>query len=392
MSSTPPMPPLPPPSPLPLAQNDANNQGIALHPPAAANSVGVRRTDVTSTADAFFVPLLPTLNIFDDVPVVNCGTDDANNGANTFTNAPTSTGARSCDLGMVEVDDSGVINPSANSQFPSKQPPQNTQFCNHNKSLFEKGYDSEGEQMHYNQDSLEEDAEEFDKNTIRSGPPPPHIASAAAATTAPQSPELKEEDVTSMKNMTIMKTELKKRGLHVNGARVQLEEWLKKAIRDKLPVKEVGEVAARDASLHGLDVTAFWELLMPNSTPVPEPINEDLMMRPPTDRDAPVNKKYQYDELFCRTPFLGTTIMMQYITDKSTRKRKKGKGFTPARNARNTKQLHEVKSRVKGGPNMEFLNKYGLDEHSHPMDWFNAILPMTLNNNLEDPVHVFIVH
>jgi len=338
------------------------------------------------------VPLLPTLNIFDDVPVVNCGTDDANNGANTFTNAPTSTGARSCDLGMVEVDDSGVINPSANSQFPSKQPPQNTQFCNHNKSLFEKGYDSEGEQMHYNQDSLEEDAEEFDKNTIRSGPPPPHIASAAAATTAPQSPELKEEDVTSMKNMTIMKTELKKRGLHVNGARVQLEEWLKKAIRDKLPVKEVGEVAARDASLHGLDVTAFWELLMPNSTPVPEPINEDLMMRPPTDRDAPVNKKYQYDELFYRTPFLGTTIMMQYITDKSTRKRKKGKGFTPARNARNTKQLHEVKSRVKGGPNMEFLNKYGLDEHSHPMDWFNAILPMTLNNNLEDPVHVFIVH
>jgi len=69
----------------------------------------------------FFLPLLPTLNIFDDAPVVNYGPDDTNNGANTFANAPTSTRVRFCDLGAVQVDDSGVTNPSANSQFPSKQ-------------------------------------------------------------------------------------------------------------------------------------------------------------------------------------------------------------------------------------------------------------------------------
>jgi len=83
--------------------------------------------------------------------------------------------------------------------------------------------------MHYNPDSLEEDMDKLNENTIRSGPPPP---AAAAATPAPQPPELKEEDVSKMKNMTMMKTELKKRGLNVHGTRVQLEERLKKGIRE----------------------------------------------------------------------------------------------------------------------------------------------------------------
>ena len=121
MSATPTPQPLPPPSPPPPAQNDANKQGSALHPSAVTNSGGARNPDVATTADAFFLPLLPTLNIFGDAPVVNYGPDDTNNGANTFSNAPTSTGARSCDVGAVQVDASDDTNPSANSQFPSKQ-------------------------------------------------------------------------------------------------------------------------------------------------------------------------------------------------------------------------------------------------------------------------------
>ena len=35
---------------------------------------------------------------------------------------------------------------------------------------------------------------------------------------------------------------------------------------------------------------------------------------------------------------------------------------------------------------MDFLNKHGLDEHSHPMDWFNALLPMSPTDSLEDPL------
>ena len=33
---------------------------------------------------------------------------------------------------------------------------------------------------------------------------------------------------------------------------------------------------------------------------------------------------------------------------------------------------------------MEFLKKHMLDEHSHPMDWFNALIPLTPSDNIED--------
>ena len=38
----------------------------------------------------------------------------------------------------------------------------------------------------------------------------------------------------------------------------------------------------------------------------------------------------------------------------------------------------------RGGVNSDFLRKHGLDEHSHPMDWFNSLLPMTPEDNLYD--------
>ena len=40
--------------------------------------------------------------------------------------------------------------------------------------------------------------------------------------------------------------------------------------------------------------------------------------------------------------------------------------------------------RVKGGPNIAFLKKHKLNENSHPLDWFNAVLPLTPDDNLED--------
>jgi hypothetical protein len=38
-----------------------------------------------------------------------------------------------------------------------------------------------------------------------------------------------------------------------------------------------------------------------------------------------------------------------------------------------------------GGPNTDFLNRYGLDEKRHPMDWFTAFMPLMPKDNLEDP-------
>ena len=37
-----------------------------------------------------------------------------------------------------------------------------------------------------------------------------------------------------------------------------------------------------------------------------------------------------------------------------------------------------------GGPCSDHIKLYGLDEHSHPMDWFSSIVPMTPNKNLHD--------
>ena len=43
----------------------------------------------------------------------------------------------------------------------------------------------------------------------------------------------------------------------------------------------------------------------------------------------------------------------------------------------------DIVEREQGGPNKSFLKKHGLDEHSHPADWFNALMPLTLKDNLD---------
>jgi hypothetical protein len=39
-----------------------------------------------------------------------------------------------------------------------------------------------------------------------------------------------------------------------------------------------------------------------------------------------------------------------------------------------------------GGPNSNFLKRFELDETKNPMDWFTAFMPMTPEDNLEDPL------
>ncbi len=38
---------------------------------------------------------------------------------------------------------------------------------------------------------------------------------------------------------------------------------------------------------------------------------------------------------------------------------------------------------MKSGPSKQFLCKYKIDGHSHPCNWFNAILPLMPKDNLE---------
>ena len=242
-------------------------------------------------------------------------------------------------------------------------------FTNQDDALLDDGYDSEGALPLYDDLALDETAEHYEEEAISSGLalPPPAAAHASIS-----------EAMVVMLNVADLKNELKKRGKVVSGKKLALVLRLTAVIRDGSPIQEEGAVV-RGAHLNGVYVTAHWHLLTKNPTPIDKPTNKDASLRPPKERDVPINPKYGYDEQFYRAPFLGTTKSIAYSINPPVRKRK-GKNLSPTRMQRTTV---EIVSREEGGPNKHFLRKHGLDEHSHPMDWFNALLPQTPKDNHE---------
>ena len=270
----------------------------------------------------------------------------------------------------------GAALAAAAAPFPTKQPAIRCPV-NHNEDKYDKGYDSDGE-MPCIHDYENDDPSKYDEAAIPSGAPPP--AAAAAALAVPTPVFILGTDIMGLK-VELLKTELKQRGLGLAGRKADLQARLRENIH--LPVNiGAGGVAPRDASMNGLPMSARWELLMPNPVPVTEPTNADVSIRPLTKRDAPVTKKFGYDELFDRIPFTGTNEKIMY-TNNSDRMRKRGTSLLPNMHSRAGARV-EVKPRVMGGPNKDFLKKYGLNEKSHPMDWLNAILPLTQKGNLEE--------
>ena len=88
-------------------------------------------------------------------------------------------------------------------------------------------------------------------------------------------------------------------------------------------------------------------------------------------------------------PFTGTTELMRYARPRgaSSSNRQKGdrgkkRRLSPVRQGRPSVG---IEPRVLGGPNNEFIKRYGLDEASHPMDWFTAFMPLTPDMNRENP-------
>ena len=250
----------------------------------------------------------------------------------------------------------GAALAAAAALFPTKQPAIRRPV-NHDEDKYEKGYDSDGE-MPYIHDYENDDPSKYDELPIPSGAPPP---AAAAAPAVPTPVFISDTDIMGLK-VELLKTELKQRGLGLAGRKADLQARLRENIH--LPVNiGAGGVAPRDASMNGLP---RWEFFMPNPVPVTEPTNADASLRPPTERDAPVTKKFGYDELFDRIPLTGTTEKITYMNN-SPRRQKRGTNLTPENHSRAGARV-EVKPRVMGGPNKDFLKKYGLNEKSHPMD------------------------
>ncbi len=143
-------------------------------------------------------------------------------------------------------------------------------------------------------------------------------------------------------------------------------------------------------SMVGLDLMARWEpLTLANEARThawqsrPGPL-------PPLLRWTGVQQtqSMQWSRSLCAVPSRGQNVKMRYTkllqespsmqNHRKERRRKK----SPTRKLR---EVMPIEPRVLGGPNMDFLERYGLNETSHPMDWFTAFMPMTLYMNQEDP-------
>ncbi len=244
------------------------------------------------------------------------------------------------------------------------------------------GFDSKGG-LPFFADEPDNNGDAYIKLLVDNGPPaaPPSPPEPAATTL------LTVESVMRL-NVAQLKDELKKRGQLCVGKKSDLQDWLKEAILNNVPVSSGNEPPCQECMAR-LDIKARWELLTYEDKPIPLPENRDPGHHPPTKMDGSLNLKYGIKETFDCRPFTGTTEKMRYYlqslrqlpTMGNHRKERKRKCLL-------TRQLRAplpIKPRVLSGPNGPFMEPYGLDETSHPMDWFMAFMPLTPTMNREDP-------
>jgi hypothetical protein len=109
-----------------------------------------------------------------------------------------------------------------------------------------------------------------------------------------------------------LKEELRKRGQSYAGKKGELQERLKTAVVNNVPVAS-GNLLCRHESMGGLDIMARWELLTPATEPVSEPVNEDMGHRPPTEMDGLRKPKYDMVERIQHGVFTSTNEKMRYV-------------------------------------------------------------------------------
>jgi hypothetical protein len=276
--------------------------------------------------------------------------------------------------------------------FPSTIPTVQNRFFNQNSVLIDEGYDSEGGLPFFADEEVDDANEYFEEPLLDSAEGPTSAATStvlAPADAGAAAVGLTVETMMSL-NVAKLKEELRKRGRPIVGKKADLQARLREAILQNVPVA-VGNEPPRHDSMMGLDVTAQWVLLTPEDEPICQPCNVDESLRPPTEMDAATNPKFAMKETFVRGVFIGTTEKMRY---KGLHKSPTNSGRPPKKRARKGRKLsptrkqvvnEPVGTRVRGGPNADFLKRYGLDERSHLMDWFSVLMPMNPAMNQEDP-------
>ncbi len=117
--------------------------------------------------------------------------------------------------------------------------------------------------------------------------------------------------------------------------------------------------------------------------PIPEPSNADQTLLPPTELEATTsNSKCGYSTTFDCPDFHG----QREVPIAKKRKHRRTCKLSPTRQCNQNDLRREI--RTQGGPNPLFLQKFNLDQLSHPADWINALLPLTLLDNLINNVNI----
>jgi hypothetical protein len=207
-----------------------------------------------------------------------------------------------------------------------------------NESGFENGYDSDGQMGPFNNMEVVEGPQDFDEVDHSERIEVPQSASKSNGDSdAERNNEaiaLSEKDDGPGQHMPMteldkksnkdLQDELRKRGLKVGGKKGELQERLRKALEDRIPVgRKVakgkkakvtpGEKAATEKTKRELSAvfpqSAYWRPLVPNEEAVSEPDNTSFKKpRAPTvpeEDAATVPVKFNFDEAFDRPVFAG---------------------------------------------------------------------------------------
>ena len=240
-----------------------------------------------------------------------------------------------------------------------KTPPQRV-IAPVNEDLIEQGYDSEGLRPPW------EEAEEldFDGPELNEEPLPPPVS--------PPVPDRQNfaqnlVSVVDVPQMVVpqLKEELNKRGCSTKGKKHELQDRLKKAIEENVPLvdkltKEKAANLAGDVFTPG----AYWELLECSGDFVEEKTQEGLRAPTVLQGEVLLARKRNYKEKFDRMVFTGKTYLPSRYSNGRLKQDKEGK------------YSYELRPHEHTEPNLSFIRQNKLDLDSHPAQWFAAFIPM----------------
>jgi hypothetical protein len=253
----------------------------------------------------------------------------------------------------------------------------------HTKSLtfntdYSEGYDSDGEigpffdavqgEEEFDDDDSDDDSIFFfgagfsSPAVVEPEATLPSTVDAADATDS--SPPTKETLMLMTNNA--LKTMCKDRGLAINGNKQVLVQRLPtnpngrpKKDNAAPPRAVTGENEEENAGFHP---DAKWRELVHSSVPVEEPRRPNRLVGPTAYKENEKEaQKFNFSETFDRPPF---TVMAEEYTER--------KGKTPKRQCAPRLEKKVIEH---GRANLDWLKKNKLTEHSHPSDWFLALLP-----------------